>query len=461
MGSGDEDCLFLNVWRPDSGIGQEEKLVAMVFIYGGGWISGGTSASILGPVPSFLNLYDGCGFVARENVIVATVNYRLGPFGFTAFEENGVASANFAMKDQRQGLRWLQKELSAFGGDPRKVTLFGESAGGMSVFYHVASPLSKGLFRAAISESGFPTAWSWEHGRNFTRNFGAHLGCSSEATLKACLKKLPAKVLVGNETATANPLDFPTARPPWQPSVDGVDMPEYPMTLFKSGQTNNVPMLAGSNTDEANLFVWPFYEKGMNQSQFSDWFHKGLLENYAVQPLSAAEIQEVVTSYGTNDAGDKRALAGELATHVSFQCGTYSSGQAYTNDFWLYRFNHRSACQFLLKPLMPGVYHTSELQYVWGAQAKLGCVFTPEESSLSHRMQGMWANFSKCLDPTCGGAAFPKYTNSSRKALVLETPSDSIEEDYQGSKCNLWDRLIYERYRGRKGGPSIFNGIMV
>merc|ERR1712176_549620 len=103
---------------------------------------------------------------------------------------------------------------------------------------------------------------------------------------------------------------------------------------------------------------------------------------------------------------------------------------------------------------MPGVYHTAELQYVWHAQAKLACVLTPAEQELSTRMQTMWANFSKCLDPTCGGGDFPKYSNVSRKARVFETPSDKIEENYAADRCALWDKLVYEQYRGSSGAPK-------
>jgi len=457
----DEDCLFLNVWRPARG--PREGLAVLVFVYGGGFISGGGSASILGPVPSLFNLYDGCGFAAKQQVVVASLNYRLGALGFAAFEEGSEISSNFGMKDQRQALRWLQQELPAFGGDPAKVTLFGESAGGMSVFYHVASPVSKGLFRAAISESGFPTAWSWQHACNRTRALATHFGCTDSASLKVCLRKIPAKLLVGNETSAANPFDFPTARPPWQPVVDGVDMPRYPMTLFKERQTNQVPILAGSNTDEANLFVWPFYEKGMNKSRFEEWFAQGALVSYPIEALNDKEVAEVRAAYASPqfDAEDKRALASQIATDASFQCGTHISGQEHTTDFWLYRFNHRSTCQFWFKHFMPGVYHTAELQYVWGAQAKLACIFTPEEQALSNRMQGMWANFSKCLDPKCGGDGFPKYSNSSRKALVFETPTDRIEEDYVGDRCALWNRLVFDRYRGRFDGPPSIKQILV
>jgi len=471
--SGSEDCLFLNVWRPARS--HTESLPVIAFIYGGGFISGGSSASILGVVPSVLNLYDGCGFVAKQDIVVATLNYRLGVLGFAAFEENGKYSGNFAMKDQREALKWLQRELPAFGGDPKKVTIFGESAGGMSVFYHVASPMSKGLFRGAISDSGFPTAWPWEKGRDVTSSLAAKLGCTEPGALKACLRKLPQKWLIGNQTCPpgdetcniTNPFDFPTAHPPWQPVVDGSDMPRYPFSLIKDKQTNAVPMLAGSNTNESNLFVWPFYEKGMNNSQFEKYFEKGVLANYAQpsSPLKDSEKAEVLAIYTNDklqlDGDDKRVLASQIATDVSFQCGTHVSGQEHVNDFWLYRFNHRSACQFWLDKLMPGVYHTAELQYIFDARAKLACILTPHEQALSDRMQAMWANFAKCLDPTCGGSSWPKFTNSTRKALVLQTPADVIEEDYASNRCALWDQLIYERYRGQSGGPSNLENLIV
>lgn len=446
----DEDCLFLNLWRPAGG---GDALPAMVFIYGGGFISGAGSASVIGPIGP--NLYDGCGFTSHQKVLVANMNYRLGALGFGVFGEGGKASANFAMKDQRSALQWLHRELPAFGGDPAKVTIFGESAGGMSVFYHVASPASGGLFRAAISESGFPMAWSWDYGRSNTIAFAAQLGCTDPESLKACLRAVPAAYLVGNQTGTIGPDDFQTGQPPWQPVVDGSDMPRYPRALFQDGQVNPVPILAGSNTDEVNLFVWPIYEGGMNKSQFDEYLLQLLANHDPLPALEADEFAEVRAAYAVDDPamGDMRQVAAKIATHSSFQCGTYASGQESKNDFFLYRFNHRSACQFWLRKWMPGVFHTSELPYVFDAPAKEGCVWTPAEAALSKRMQGMWANFAKCLNPTCGEEGFPQYSNASRQALVFQTPADEVEEDYLGDKCDMFNRLIFEKFRGKSGGP--------
>jgi para-nitrobenzyl esterase len=288
--------------------------------------------------------------------------------------------------------------------------------------------------------------------------------------VKACLKQLPTSELILNDTLPA--VTYLLNFCPWEPVVDGVDMPEYPMTLYKTGRTNNVPIMAGSNTDESNWFFYTyFYQKGysgMNRTQFTDWFPH-IFSTFALQPVSAQEIEEVKTLYqvdriyeGEDNKSLNIALASQILTDLNFQCKTYITGQEYKSDFWLYRFNHRSAC-LSLTPVhgIPGVFHQSEVQYVWDAQFKKMCILTPEENHLSHRMQGMWANFSKCLDPTCGGTSFPKYTNSSRKALVFDTPADVVEDDYRGAQCDLWNRVIYERYRGVSGGPSFMRGILI
>jgi para-nitrobenzyl esterase len=445
--AGDEDCLFLNIWTPT----HAESLPAMVFIHGGGFFGGAGVASVLGPVPEPLNLYNGCQMAAHQQVLVITLNYRLGVFGFAAFQDGAGNSANFGMKDQRQALRWLRQELSAFGGDPGKVTIFGESAGGMSVFYHVASPVSKGLFRGAISESGFPTAWGWDYSVNYTRRFAANVSCADSTSIKACLQGLPVENLTLSEINVAGPFDMQTAQPPWQPTVDGVDMPRYPMALFKDKLTNGVPMLAGSNTNETNLFLMPM-SKPWDETYFEEFLPHLLSEHDPIKDLTPQEMSEARAAYTDYDTStDKRALASQMTTESSFECGTRLSGQVYSNDFWLYRFNHRSRL-CVLNTLIPGVYHTSELHYVFGAELKLGCIMSPEEARLSERMQKMWANFAKCLDPTCGAAGCPKYDNASRQTLVLQTPADVVKSD--PDTCELWDRLLWSKYQGATGGPS-------
>jgi len=145
--SGSEDCLFLNIWRPKGSV-KGDNLTMMVWIHGGGYTSGDAGDR------EMPNTYNGCSLAARHDVVIAGMNYRLGPLGFASFGKQRGVDANFGIEDQREALRWLRREALDFGIDVTRITIFGESAGAMSVFHHLASTGSAGLFRAAISESG-------------------------------------------------------------------------------------------------------------------------------------------------------------------------------------------------------------------------------------------------------------------------------------------------------------------
>jgi len=417
----------------------------MVWIHGGAFVFGASSSALPGLFP--LNLYDGCTLSSTHNVLVAAMNYRLGPLGFSTFEDKEGRSGNFGIKDQRLALVWLQNELNAFGGDPAKVTLFGESAGGMSVFHHIASPLSKGLFRAAISESGFPTADQWSYRQTVTAGFAAKLQCEDTDSLRECLRGKNATDIISNAGELSNPFTAPM----WNPVIDGEDMPEHPVKRFHDGRTNRVPFMAGTNTDEGNLFVWPMYGKGMNESQYEEFLQDLFGDHDPVLKLSPSEMAEVISTYqSASTQSDRRPSAAAVATDSTFLCGTQAAAQAYgsTQDMFLYRFNHRSSCRVVFKLFginLPGVYHSSEMLYVWGDPLAENCVLGPEEHSLSLRMQRMWTDFAKNLTPNSTTESFPKYTNSSRLGLVLQTGKDAIETDYRGEYCKLWQNLEFNK----------------
>lgn len=367
------------------------------------------------------------------------MNYRMGPLGFALFEDGGEAG-NFGMKDQRSALRWLQREVSAFGGDAAKVTIFGESAGAISVFHHVASPASEGLFRAAIAESGFGSAWGFKYGRSVTDSFAAKLGCQG-AGARACLQAQSAEDIMANAAEGGNP--FTSAG--WGPSVDGEDMPDYPAKLYSQGRVNGVPLMAGTNTDEGNLFVWPYYPLGMTRAKFQDF-----VENFAnghdpVIALSDAEMAQLLEIYPTAD----RKTAAALITDGTFLCGTQFAGKAFQSDFFLYRFNHRDGC--VSKLIIPGVFHALEIPYVFGNPS---CDLTVEEHALMTRMQTYWTNFAKYLNPSPDDQAFPKYDNSSRQTLVLQTPSDVVDTDYRREQCDFNERTSIAKMLAAHGGPD-------
>ena len=234
-----EDCLYLNVYTAAKSAG--EKRPVMVWIHGGAWVSGAGA------------IYEG-EELARKGVVMVTVNYRMGPFGFLAHpelsKESGHGSGNYAILDQIAGLQWVQKNIAAFGGDPKRVTIFGESAGSWSVNFLIASPLGKGLFQRGIGESGgefaptrglFEPAVALPEAEQAGIQFGEAAHAPSLAALRAKSADDLMKVPAFRSAAT----------------VDGFVLPEDVQTIFAKGKQNDVPVIIGSNEDEGTLFTPP------------------------------------------------------------------------------------------------------------------------------------------------------------------------------------------------------------
>ncbi len=234
-GQGSEDCLYLNVWTPAKTA--SDKLAVMVWVHGGGFRTG-TGA---------LLLHDGVE-LAKKGVVLVTINYRLGVIGFLAHpeltrESDRNASGNYGLMDAIAALQWVQRNIAQFGGDPAKVTLFGQSAGSMAVNCVQASPLAKGLFRAVIGESGASFHGMLNNGAlTEAEGRGAKFAESVGARSLADLRALPATTLVA-AAFTAGP------------NTDGYVLPEDPFTIFQKGRQNRVAALVGSNSDEGSLFA--------------------------------------------------------------------------------------------------------------------------------------------------------------------------------------------------------------
>lgn len=248
--TGSEDCLYLNVYAPNPVVGgsvsgKKEALPVMVFIHGGGLTTGAGQ------------IYDPTQLV-NQGVIVVTMNYRLGVLGFfaqAALDSEGHEAGNYGFMDQQLALKWVQKNIKAFGGNPKQVTVFGESAGGQSVYCNLASPTAKKLFRAAIVESGsyiefqsyftsilpLKTAETTNGFAPSGSSVAISVGCSSQTA--ACLRAVSAANLVAAQAGTLYPF------------VDGKLLTQTPMAAFISGKFNKVPVIAGTNHDEWRIFV--------------------------------------------------------------------------------------------------------------------------------------------------------------------------------------------------------------
>jgi len=243
--SGSEDCLFLNVYRPtqneDVEGGQDDGLPVMVWIHGDGTDGG---------------FHDPTALV-KKGVIVVTINYRfhvLGFFAHPALDAEGHLKANYGLMDQQFALKWVRRNIGAFGGDPKRITIFGESAGGVSVYSHLASPPAAGLFQRVISERGsgaqfqdyFNSIVPLVTAEGAGTAFGASVGCGGQtAQTAACLRALSASTLI---LADTNPNEV-------APVVDGTILPQTPAAAFANGQFNRVPVISGSNHDEFRLFL--------------------------------------------------------------------------------------------------------------------------------------------------------------------------------------------------------------
>src|SRR3984885_9183748 len=252
-----EDCLYLNVWAP--GHHSPEKLPVMVWVHGGGYTFGAHSP----PLYEATNL-------SRRGVIVVGMNYRLGALGFLAHpalsaeSEHGV-SGNYGLLDQIEALRWVQKNIAAFGGDPERVTVFGESAGGNSVYSLLLTPLAKGLFQRAIPESGGTlnfaqlkkSAYGHESAEEQGIAFAKKCGVKEGPGLLAELRALPVEVLLKSVPGldSMRSFSFRNTGMRLAPIVDGYVITDDPMTMFERGSVNAVPMIVGANGNEGSMFT--------------------------------------------------------------------------------------------------------------------------------------------------------------------------------------------------------------
>ena len=427
-----EDCLYLNVWTPAKT--GNEKLPVLVYFYGGGFLAGDGSEL----------RYDGES-MARNGIVSVTVNYRLGVFGFFAYpeltkESPHHASGNYGLLDQNAALKWVQKNIAAFGGDPKKVTIAGESAGSFSVSAQMASPLSKNLIAGAIGESGSLLGLNPVATLKDAEKSGSEFSSSLKANSVADLRSIPAEQLL-KATATAGFGRFPVC-------VDGYFFPKSPLEIFEKGDQAHVPLLVGWNSQEM------VYQMILGKDQPN-------MDNYkkAVEKLYGERSAEALAVYTASNDEEVEQAATDLASDrfIGFSTWKWSDIQSKTGGKPVYRYLYarprpemraemgnataglaggvtRDTSSNNKAPKMPpakGAVHSAEIEYALGnLPTNRVYDWKPEDYKVSEIMQAFFANFIKTGNPN--GFGVPEWhavdNTNTVQVMYIDVNSRSIAD---------------------------------
>ncbi len=408
-----EDCLYLNVWTPTSS--SKERLPVLVYFYGGGFVAGDASEP----------RYDGASMAGR-GIVVVTVNYRLGIFGFFAHpeltrESPHHASGNYGLLDQSAALQWVSRNIAAFGGDPKRVTIGGESAGSFSVSAQMASPLSKKHIAGAIGESGamigstlraVPLAQA--------EQTGAAFAAERKADSLAALRAIPAEQLL--QASRANAYRF-------TPVIDGYFLPRSVSDIYTAGEQAHVPLLAGWNAEESgagSVFgAQPATPEGFAR---------------ALQTLYPDRSQDALNVYRATNDSEARQAAIDLASDRFIAYGTWKWTDLHvaTSGKPVYRYLFARP-----RPGEGGAYHSVEIEYALGnLTGNTKYAWTDEDRKVSATMQAYFSNFIKTGDPKGPGlSAWPSLSGSASVQYMRIDVAPSVQPELHRDRYLFLDSL--------------------
>lgn len=434
----DEDCLYLNVWTPGT---DGRRRPVMVWIHGGGFTIGAGSEP----------LYNGRSLASRGDVVVVTINYRLGALGFLYMPDfadaEGEPCTNFGMLDQVAALEWVRDEIAAFGGDPNNVTIFGESAGGMSVGALMASPLAVGLFRRAILQSGAAhNALSIDQAQANTAAFAEALGV--EKLTAARLRSIPAEdILRAQASMEASDRERIRERPAmalrFEPVIDGHFLRERPIDAIRAGLSKDVSVLIGTTAEEWKLFaaMWPSLAKisedeaarriGSLVSSDADAERgRAILQVYREARKARGEATETFELF----------LAAQTDHMARVPADRVAKAQAvHQRQVFAYRFDWRS-------PVADGALgacHALDLPFVFSTQ-RLVPAFAgagPDADALATTIGDAWLAFARTGDPSTDALHWPPFDVERRSTMILDRECRA-EELPREAERRCWDGII-------------------
>lgn len=423
----DEDCLYLNIWSPGP---DDKRRPVMVWIHGGAYHSGSGQQFI----------YDGTSFATQGDVVLVTINYRLGPLGFLYLAELGgsdyASSGNCGILDQIAALKWVKENIAAFGGDPGRVTVFGESAGSMSIGTLLSMPQAEGLFQQAILQSGIPLGGlqSCDVRTAAARTEHVLNNLPVRVTDIETLLNIPAEQLVEATRAfNQNPLM------PWRPVVDGVVIQQTLQDSLHTGKAINVPMILGCNLNELSLWI-------ANDPSIASLSDEARLQRFEsslgpIAPELRSFYVEGSTGIGLVDQLIQMGSYGQFALPIQI-LAMYLIERT---PMWVYRFDWQST-------VAGGIYkaaHAMELPFVFNTvQHPATTAFTgesPDRERIASQMHQAWIAFAHHGDP--GGTSlpdWPRYDLNERPTMIYDTHT-RVERDPYGEERKVWERLLLPR----------------
>lgn len=430
-----EDCLTLNVYAPATPSSTPRPV--LVWLHPGSLTMGAGSD------------YDGKALARQADAVVVTVNHRLGALGFLSTMElqQEAPASNYALQDQQQALRWVRDNIAAFGGDTRRVTLAGNSAGAASTCAHLVSPASAGLFQRAIMQSG-PCirlgSKTLEQARAEADRFASQVNCPSGAGQLACLRSRPADELIA---AAGDGLDALQTANPWGPVIDGQIIPAKITSMIRDGAIHKVPILLGTTADEGRFFVaYSFHQQRGRAMTADDYTSAAAVMTGSAFAGSTSRSLYTAARYGSIDLA-----MSALMTDAGFACPMLTDASRLSRHVpvHVYEFTDTQAPAPADPHFVLGAYHTGELQYLFGAPVfatQLTSTPTPAQNAMAATIVQHWAAFMASGDPN--HPLLPKWHRFNELTMPImnlapgQTGLQAWAAFGQKHRCLTWSLLL-------------------
>jgi para-nitrobenzyl esterase len=414
-----EDCLYLNIWSPDA---DQQKRPVMVYIHGGAFTLGSASDP----------WYEGTSFAANHNIVVVSLNYRLGILGFVSFKDltgkDSAYTANCGLLDQIAALQWVRANIDAFGGNPDNVTVMGESAGAMSIGVLLGMPAAKGLFQRAILQSGAAgNLTTRPQATQVAQALLTKLGL--ETSQLAALAEVPLETLLKLQPELGR--EFGSIRA-YSPIIDGETLPQHPLAMIAQGSAANVAIMAGTNRDEWRLFAMMSGGPKVDEQQLKHLF--------------GDQAQHVLATYTEARADKSPELSWiDIMSDLVFRMPAIRLAEGQVRQgapVWMYRFDWAS-------PAFGGVLgaaHAMDIPFVWNTlDTPLSRMFTgdsPNRQPLADLMHASWAAFIRSGTPAIASLpVWPPY-DLDRRATMIFSDNPHVVDDPQGRVRTLWMQVL-------------------